>query len=81
VFSAKFIGYNESGIVFQWKNLCTGSMGLSTEWCDQLHGGPAGGADQGHGGAWPTRGAMGAGAAGTHKTPISCANISSECKK
>jgi hypothetical protein len=40
---AKFVGYNGSGIVFQWKNPWTG-------WRGRVHAGPIGDVDHGHAG-------------------------------
>jgi hypothetical protein len=41
-FGAKFTRYNESGIVFQWKNPWTESMGPWTGWRSRVRGGPGG---------------------------------------
>jgi hypothetical protein len=50
-FGAKFTGYNESGIAFQWKNPWTESMGPWTGWRSRVCGGPAGSVDHGRGGS------------------------------
>jgi hypothetical protein len=64
-FGAKFVRYNELGIVFQWKILLNGSMGPWTGRHGRVHGGPASNADHGHGGTQPAWGATVAGALGS----------------
>jgi hypothetical protein len=66
-FGAKFVRYNELGIVFQWKILLNGSMGPWTGRHGRVHGGPASNADHGHGGTQPAWGAMVAGALGARQ--------------
>jgi hypothetical protein len=66
-FSAKFAGYNELGIIVQRENPWIGSMGPWTGRRSQVHNGPAGGAENGHGVSLPARGTRAVRGSGSHR--------------